>query len=364
MAEKILNKISFGESAVDVYLIADSAARVHMADSAVHVTAAEKSSWDGKQDAITSLSKLDYSLIANTPTIPAVNSAVVTISQGGVSKGSFNVNASSNVSINLDSAGGGTTPMLAVRMPYYNDGNKYYPNIYRYVFDGGYWTKILDTSENYSKVKYTYGDNNENFAPMASGGLSSSNKNVIAYIDVAGVLSEGDTFEIRWKIAGGSTEQGKMTFTWPCSPIMGGDEGGAGEANIIEAITFNGTSATITNKVAAITASIPTVNSPKITINQGGTSKGGFNLNQTDAATINLDAAGEANVLEGVQLNGTDLTVTGKKVYIEAITGITVNGAAAPVVDGVASITVTGGGGGTGGGITLAQARRQALIFG
>ncbi len=243
MAEKILNKISFGESAVDVYLITDSAARAHMADSAMHVTAAEKSSWNGKQDAITSSSKLDYSLIDNAPSIPTVNNAVVTISQGGVSKGSFNVNAASNVSIDLDAGGG------------------------------------------------------------------------------------------------------------------------AGEANIIEAITFNGTSATVTNKVAAITASIPTVNSPKITINQGGASKGSFNLNQPGSSTINLDAPGESNVIEAVQLNGTNLSISNKSVNVQAITGITVNGTAATVANGVAAITVTGGGCGEGG-ITLAQARRQALIFG
>ena len=35
------------------------------------VTAAEKNTWNGKQNAITTSNKLDYSLIANTPTIPA-----------------------------------------------------------------------------------------------------------------------------------------------------------------------------------------------------------------------------------------------------------------------------------------------------
>ena len=32
-----------------------------------------------------------------------------------------------------------------------------------------------------------------------------------------------------------------------------------GEANVIENVSFNGTSATVTNKIAAITATIPTI---------------------------------------------------------------------------------------------------------
>ena len=65
-----------------------------------------------------------------------------------------------------------------------------------------------------------------------------------------------------------------------------------GENNIVEAVTFNGTPATISNKVAAITATIPTVNNAKITITQGGVSKGAFTLNQSTAQTIALDAGG------------------------------------------------------------------------
>lgn len=38
----------------------------------------------------------------------------------------------------------------------------------------------------------------------------------------------------------------------------GPSSGGSGEANVIEGVTFNGTTAPITNKIAAITASIPT----------------------------------------------------------------------------------------------------------
>ena len=49
----------------------------------------------------------DYNSLSNKPTIPTVNNATLTITQGGVSKGTFTANAGSDVTINLD-AGGGT----------------------------------------------------------------------------------------------------------------------------------------------------------------------------------------------------------------------------------------------------------------
>ena len=50
-----------------------------------------------------------YDDLLNKPTIPTVNDATLTITQGGVSKGTFTANASSNVTIDLDSGGGSTT---------------------------------------------------------------------------------------------------------------------------------------------------------------------------------------------------------------------------------------------------------------
>lgn len=50
------------------------------------------------------------------------------------------------------------------------------------------------------------------------------------------------------------------TVTCSSYTIQGGSSG-SGEANVIEAITFNGTPATITNKTAAITATIPVIES-------------------------------------------------------------------------------------------------------
>lgn len=58
------------------------------------------------QSVIDANNKLDYAYLSNTPTIPTVNNATLTITQGGTTKGTFTANASSNVTIDLDAGGG------------------------------------------------------------------------------------------------------------------------------------------------------------------------------------------------------------------------------------------------------------------
>lgn len=59
------------------------------------------SRFDGKQDKIDSSHKLDYSLLDNTPTIPTVNDATLTIQKNGSTVNTFTANASSNVTANI-----------------------------------------------------------------------------------------------------------------------------------------------------------------------------------------------------------------------------------------------------------------------
>lgn len=55
----------------------------------------------------------EYSDLINTPTIPTVNNAIITITQGGVTKGSFTLNQSLDDTIALDAgSGGGATITL------------------------------------------------------------------------------------------------------------------------------------------------------------------------------------------------------------------------------------------------------------
>ena len=51
-----------------------------------------------------------YSDLTGTPTIPTVNDATITITQGGVTKGSFTLNQSSGDTIALDAGGGSSLP--------------------------------------------------------------------------------------------------------------------------------------------------------------------------------------------------------------------------------------------------------------
>lgn len=69
------------------------------------------SSWvdERYQKIISNANKLSYSLLSGTPTIPTVNDTIISITQGGIPKGSFTLNQSTPATINLD-AGGGSTP--------------------------------------------------------------------------------------------------------------------------------------------------------------------------------------------------------------------------------------------------------------
>ena len=53
-------------------------------------------------------------------------------------------------------------------------------------------------------------------------------------------------------------------------------------------VTFNGNAATVNNGVAAITATIPTVNNSTISIQKGGTAVDSFTTNASSAKTINI----------------------------------------------------------------------------
>ena len=56
---------------------------------------------NAKQDVIDANNKLDYAYLSNTPTIPTVNNATLTIQQNGTTVNTFTANASSNVTANI-----------------------------------------------------------------------------------------------------------------------------------------------------------------------------------------------------------------------------------------------------------------------
>lgn len=63
-------------------------------------TTAKQSEWDAKSDF-----SGDYNDLTNKPTIPTVGNGTITITQGGVTKGTFTTNQSGNSTITLDGGG-------------------------------------------------------------------------------------------------------------------------------------------------------------------------------------------------------------------------------------------------------------------
>lgn len=94
----------------------------HIDNADIHVTATDKSNWNGKQDALTAeqLANIDdvvnkanasdlsavatsgsYNDLSDKPTIPTVNNATLTIQKNGTTVKTFTANASSNVTANI-----------------------------------------------------------------------------------------------------------------------------------------------------------------------------------------------------------------------------------------------------------------------
>lgn len=97
------------------------------------VTTTEKSTWNGKQDAISDLATIRsgatagatavqpgdlatvatsglYNDLTDKPTIPTVGNGTITITQGGVTKGTFTTNQSGDTTIDVDAGGGSGLP--------------------------------------------------------------------------------------------------------------------------------------------------------------------------------------------------------------------------------------------------------------
>lgn len=71
------------------------------------VTTSEKTTWNGKQDAISDLTTIRNNASTGASKISA-NNPTITITQGGTTKGSFTLNQTGNQTIALDSGGGGS----------------------------------------------------------------------------------------------------------------------------------------------------------------------------------------------------------------------------------------------------------------
>lgn len=110
--------------------------------------------------------------------------------------------------------------------------------------------------------------------------------------------------------------------------IAGGT--GSGEANVIEAITFNGTPATITNKTAAITATIPAAVTESTVSGWGFTKNVGTLITETDPVFSASAASG---------ITSSDITNwNGKTSNTGTVTGVKINGTTNNPTSGVVDL--------------------------
>ena len=126
------------------------------------------------------------------------------------------------------------------------------------------------------------------------------------YVDGDVVVDLGDYAKKTWVSGQGYLTEHQSLKTINNQSIVGTGDitisgGSGGEANVIEAITFNGSSVPVTNKTAAITASIPsevtesTVSGWGFTKNTGTYSKPSGGIPKTDLASAVQTSLGKAD---------------------------------------------------------------------
>lgn len=159
----------------------------------------------------------------------------------------------------------------------------------------------------------------------------------------------------------GTSDAIALNFTIP----RGSD--GSGDQNVIEAITYSGSSATVTNRTAELSSIVPAVNNPTITIVQGTTPKGSFTLNQSSGTTITLDSGGTVNngslaiISSGATVTFTANQSGNTSVAIPSVgSGVLTISSGASVwtfnANQTSSTTINLGSGGAGSGYTVASA--------
>ena len=199
--------------------------------------------------------------VAVVPAIPTVNDSTITITQGGVTKGSFTLNQATGDTIALDAGGGdvewaiyGTTTHQQIS-DWANAGKEVLVKstngvtVYRLVHVDV--SEHIFTAANLKAISYCY-------VTSQNAWYSSSN-------------------DLQTQIPAG-TAGNVITYT--------GTAGSIGSATLATVATTGAYSD------LSGTPTIPTVNDSTIIITQGGVTKGSFTLNQASGDTIALDAGG------------------------------------------------------------------------
>ena len=235
--------------------------------------------------------KVDY--IKNKPTIPTVNNATITFSQGGVTKGTITLNQSSNETITLDAGGGGGTNL---------------PD------QTGHSGEFLTTNGTTASWSVVYGTLPSQIGQggkflTTDGGIASWTS--IAYSDVSGTPSLATVATSgAYSDLSGTPSLAAVATSGAYSDLTGTPS--------LATVATSGAYGDLSG-----TPSIPTVNDATITFTQGGVTKGTITTNQSSAATIALDAGGgspktvNAAVIGSLTINGTDVSGFSSANYLE-----------------------------------------------
>lgn len=237
-----------------------------------------------------------------TPTIPTVGNGTITITQGGVTKGSFTTNQSGNTTIALDAGGGG---------------------------GGG---AVDSVNGKTGVVVLTATD---------VGALPDST--VIPDAQIQSDWNQADNTKVDFI---------KNKPTIPAAQVNSDWNANSGIAQILNKPTLatvatSGSYNDLSNK-----PTMPTVNNPTITITQGGVTKGSFTLNQATGKTIALDAGGGSPNWGGIggtlsdqtdlqnALNAKQATITGGATTITS-SNLTINRAVISNGSGKVAVSTT-----------------------
>lgn len=182
-----------------------------------------------------------YNDLLNKPTIPTVNDATITITQGGVTKGSFTLNQASGDTIALDAGGGGGGAVDSV--------------------NGKTGVVVLTATD--------------------VGALPDST--VIPDAQIQSDWNQADNTKVDFI---------KNKPTIPAAQVNSDWNANSGVAQILNKPTLATVASSGSYNDLTDKPTIPTVGNGTITITQGGVTKGSFTLNQSSGETIALDAGG------------------------------------------------------------------------
>lgn len=235
-----------------------------------------------------------YTDLTNTPTI---GNATLTITQGGVTKGTFTANATTNATIALDAGGVGSVAWGDITGTVSNQTDL------QNILDGKYPTQETITSSSTNvTVAVLAGKIYKYTAPLTSLTISSIVDSQFE-TDIYFTTASSCTLSLPASanaVVGSTTLLGntKYIIAVKDNSIVIGYDGFTGVVSSTDwsDITNKPNFATVATSGSyndlSNTPTIPTVNDATITFTQGGVTKGSFTLNQSSDATIALDAGG------------------------------------------------------------------------